>query len=244
MPYHARPISEDGTRKLCLGRTHPEGGEWVPLSQFHRHKTGPSAGKLFSVCKPCWNVLQGRDVNAGQASWDEAWPVFHRLEELLGSGAAVARRMGRQRNWLYEIRKSNTVRRTILLEAQRLLEQLEALRATRQRGEAEVVRAEPLGTILREWVIEWLAERPLETYGGESMMGPMQWLAEKTEIHIRRVSGIVNGEFPHVGLSQADALLTAIGQSYLLTIGEIPVIPNPNWSIEQWKAYMETRGCA
>jgi hypothetical protein len=247
-----RPYSEDGTSKLCMGRTHPEGGEFVPLTKFHFHKTGARAGKPFSVCKPCWYVLQGRSPVAGQVSWDEAWPVFHRLEEHLGSGAEVARRMGRQRNWLYEIRKSNTVRRTILIEAQQLLSEIEALGRFRSVGEAEVVRAEPLATILREWIVEWLSERPThhrgmgrESYGADNdFMGPIQWLSEKTEIHTRRVSGIANGEFETVPLSQADLLLTAIGEGYLLATGEITIIPNPQWSMEKWQAYMEGRGCA
>jgi hypothetical protein len=118
-------------------------------------------------------------------------------------------------------------------------------------GEAEVVRAEPLGEIIRRWCANWLAERPRWTssskadtkasYGAE-FMGPIDWLAEKTEIHFRRVYGIASSEFKHVPLTQADKILTAMG--YMDMLGkEIPVIPNPNWSMERWMEYMESRGC-
>jgi hypothetical protein len=118
-------------------------------------------------------------------------------------------------------------------------------------GEAEIVPGYELSPVLRKWVVEWLAERPLDyrplgvTRGEQDLsntfMGPIDWLAEKTGIHTRRVSGIVNGEFETVPLSQADALLSAIGRNDLLGY-EINVWPNPNWSLEKWMAYMQEHG--
>jgi hypothetical protein len=239
----------DGSKKLCKGRTHPDGGEYVHLKNFHVHKSGRLKGRPFYVCIPCWNVLRGRDQSAGMISWEEAWPVVNRLIELLGSKRAVAQALGRHRNWLYEL-KWDKLHREHLNEAKALLRQLEATESFHAQGEAEVVRAEPLSTVLRGWVTEWIAERPTnhqsmgtQPEDGRDFMGPIEFLAEKTEINPRRVSGIVNGEFEHVSLSQADALLTAAGLWDYLSLGEIPIIPNPNWSMEKWQAYMAERGC-
>ena len=122
-------------------------------------------------------------------------------------------------------------------------------------GEAEIVPGYQLSEILRRWVVEWLADRPRnhtpmgvgvhEIEEGDVFMGPVDWLAEKTEINVRRVQGFVNGDYATVGLSQADAVLTAIGHNvdYLNNTGEIMILPNPNWSQEKWIAYMEDRGC-
>lgn len=133
-----------------------------------------------------------------------------------------------------------------------------------RQGQAEVVTAEPLGSILRKWCKEWVAERPISTYIGDRragwgartenaaeytpfaeavyVMGPVQWLAEKTEIHIKRVGDICNGKLPHVPLTDADKLLAAIGRPDVIGI-EIQPMRNPNWSLEKYVAYMAERGC-
>lgn len=198
--------------------------------------------------------MRGKQPTDGMISWDEAWPVINRLIEHCGSKAEVVRRLGRHGNWLYEIRKYPSIRRAHFLEAQKLLNEIEVFVRQNGVGEAEVVRAEPLSTILRGWVVEWLAERPINhnpmgvqrnQLGDEDVfMGPIQYLAERSEINPRRVSGIVNGEFDHVSLTQADKLLTAAGLGHLISWGDIPIIPNPHWSMEKWQEYMESRGCA
>lgn len=121
------------------------------------------------------------------------------------------------------------------------------------RGEAEGVLGEQLSIVLRRFVVEWLADRPTnhtpmgqlnsEKTQAEVFMGPIQYLAEKTEINIRRVSAIVNGEIDFVGLSQADKLLLAANLDHKLDTDEIRVISNPKWSLERWVEYMEARGC-
>lgn len=121
------------------------------------------------------------------------------------------------------------------------------------RGEAEGVLGEQLSIVLRRFVVEWLADRPMkhmpmgqtptESTQSEVFMGPIQYLAEKTEINIRRVSAIVNGEIDFVGLSQADKLLIAANLDHKLDTDEIRVISNPKWSLERWVEYMEARGC-
>jgi len=108
------------------------------------------------------------------------------------------------------------------------------------RGEAEVVPAEPLGSILRAWNVRWLQERPKGRSG--EFVGPVNWLAEQTGIHVSRVEQICNGKIPRVPLSQADKLLTAIDENYKLG-SVIRIKPNPNWSFEKWQEYMQERGC-
>jgi hypothetical protein len=107
-------------------------------------------------------------------------------------------------------------------------------------GEAEVVPAEPLGSILRAWCVRWLQERPRDRQG--EFVGPVNWLAEQTGIHIDRVEQICNGKIARVPLSQADKLLIAIDSNYMLG-SVIRVKPNPNWSFEKWQEYMQGRGC-
>jgi len=107
-------------------------------------------------------------------------------------------------------------------------------------GEAEVVPGYELSIILREWVVSWLADRPL-IVGGD-FEGPHSWLAAKTRINVRRVSGLINGEYTCVPVSQADLVLQAIERTDKFT--ELHVIPNPNWSPERWHEYMSERGCS
>lgn len=118
------------------------------------------------------------------------------------------------------------------------------------RGESEVVMGDELSKMMKEWIMRWLADRPRNITemgkgsfkGSVEFMGPIDWLGEKTGIHLRRVSGLCNGEFPMVPLTQADALLTAIGRPEALYNGEVRVIPNPGWTNERWIEYMRENG--
>lgn len=115
-------------------------------------------------------------------------------------------------------------------------------------GEAQVVFGAQLAEILKEWRDLWELERTeyeQSSYGrpaGSGVMGPTQYISTQTGIDRRRVSGIVNGEWKFIPLSQADAVLSAIGKDYLIG-GFLHVIPNPNWSMESWVEYMKERGC-
>lgn len=230
--------------KLCRGRTHPEGGAFVHPAKFYRHKNG----NLFSVCIPCRNVLLGRDPDAGQASWAEAWPVFSALIHELGSKAAVARRLGRHRGFLSEMERYHSVKRKFLQEAEALLAEITKDKPRYRVGEAEVVRGADLSKVLNRWVVKYLKEHPSTNddpswRGAVSHFGPMQWLSHKTEINVRRISGINSGEFEYVPLSQADKLLTAIGQTDSFYNGDVEIIPNPNWRREWYQRHMEDAGC-
>ena len=111
-------------------------------------------------------------------------------------------------------------------------------------GEAEVVPGFQLAKALQKFCREWLVDHPygVERMGGINHVGPVGALAAESGLHIRRVGGICNGEFPFVPLSQADLLLLAANMQHLL-VTEIQVVPNPNWSPEKWIAYMQSHGC-
>jgi hypothetical protein len=100
------------------------------------------------------------------------------------------------------------------------------------KGEAEVVPGYELSMVLRRWVVQrMLLEQSTH-----------EWLAERTGIHVRRISGLINGEYTLVPLSQADLVLRAIERADLYRT-DIHVIPNPNWTQERWHEYMTERGC-
>lgn len=116
-------------------------------------------------------------------------------------------------------------------------------------GEAEVVPGFQLSAALRKWIVEYLDGRHIfDNQAGHrkdnqlKFYGPLQYLSEQTEINERRISGLCNGEYPFVPLSQADKLLQAIERPDMLGI-EIQVVPNPNWSPERWIEHMRERGC-
>lgn len=118
-------------------------------------------------------------------------------------------------------------------------------------GEAEVVPGFQLSAILKRWITAYLADRPLGVYAsGEQpygampeFMGPIQLLAERSGLNVRRVSGICNGEFDVVSLSQADSILaaTGVGLTYYERTDEITIVPNPTWSLEKWLEWKQ--GC-
>lgn len=111
------------------------------------------------------------------------------------------------------------------------------------RGEPEVVIGKQLVPIIAKWREDWLKQRGVQEQRDGLVMGPMDWLKEMTGMHIRRISGIAQGEFQFIPVSQADLLLTVMGLGGLLSNGTVMVIPNPNWSPERWLAYMEEKGC-
>ena len=122
----------------------------------------------------------------------------------------------------------------------------EAERSYNGQGEAQVVLGMQLSGILKEWKEQFKIEHPRYQGGSpfeEIVMGPNDWLKEHTGLHIRRVQGLINGEFPTVSLTQAEVCLMAIGQEHLLSNGTIHIIPNPGWSLDRWIDYMSERGC-
>ena len=112
------------------------------------------------------------------------------------------------------------------------------------KGEPEVVIGKELAAVLQDWKYIWLLERQAEWRKGHEthVEGPLTWLSMRTGINPRRLRGLINAEFQHVGLKQADLVLQTIErQGYLGDV--IRVIPNPKWGIIDWVNYMGSRGC-
>lgn len=121
-------------------------------------------------------------------------------------------------------------------------------------GEANVVLTAQLGPLLREWKQKWEKENELAV-GGQSfdyteIMGPMEWLRAETKktdpmgegLNVRRISAVMREEYRTIGLKQAEWLLMAIDREYILSSGELLVIPNPAWSFQKWFDYMKRQG--
>jgi len=116
-------------------------------------------------------------------------------------------------------------------------------------GEAEVVLTKELAPVLRAWVVRWMASYPRGQNighnggGGHEFLGPLEWLHQESGVRPRQISRIKNEEQRFTSLTQAEALLMAISREHMLHTGEIHIIPNPNWSQEQYLEYMQERGC-
>ncbi len=114
----------------------------------------------------------------------------------------------------------------------------------------EVVLADDLRPVIERAIEEHRASHPQvhDSYrrngykGTIAEYGAFNWLEEESGINSRSIYRVLYRN-THVSLRIADALLTAIGRPYLLSNGEIPIIPNPRWSQERWMQYMDERGC-
>jgi hypothetical protein len=189
-------------------------------------------------CSDCWRLRQGTDYSV---SVEAVLPLIDRLVTELGSNEALCTRIGVAKNQISAVRKQQRVRGKFVEKLKQLDDEIAKEKdQTRFRTmEPEVVAAEPLGHLLREFSKLWLLDRPL----GFDFMGPQDYLAVKSGVSLKQVGRISNSENQFVALSQADGLLTAIGKQHMLMTGEIPIIANPSWSLEAYMAYMKNRGC-
>ena len=121
-----------------------------------------------------------------------------------------------------------------------------------KQGEPEVVPTYQLAVVIREWSLRFLADRPRDQWqtgktfvdsGMPEFMGPVDWLTKETGIDQRQISRITTEETVTTSLTVAEKLLMAIDREYMLANGEIQVVPNPSWSLDQWMSYMRERGC-
>jgi|SRR5215471_2418854 len=118
-------------------------------------------------------------------------------------------------------------------------------------GEAEVVPGFQIAEEIRKFQQRWEIEYPkdgLDFNSANIFLGPLQYIEEETarlgsRVPIRFLSYVLHGDKLTVGYSRAEIILMALGKEYLLKTGEIQVVPNPNWSLEKWLNYMESRGC-
>jgi len=113
-------------------------------------------------------------------------------------------------------------------------------------GEAEVVVTALISAVLLDWRRKWDAEYDNNSVTSTSynqFIGPMTYLVEQTGLPQRAIYRAMHGETKHVSFTHAEKILMAIDREYMLSNGEIPVIPNPRWSMQRWTKYMASRGC-
>ena len=73
---------------------------------------------------------------------------------------------------------------------------------------------------------------------------PARYLADVTGWDEQFMRRLLNGHgSKHTTLRVADELLTRIGCGYTLSNGEISILPNPRWTVEKYREYMQERGC-
>jgi hypothetical protein len=116
-------------------------------------------------------------------------------------------------------------------------------RLTNGTGEAEVVLTEQLAVYVNRFKEKWNAERNPRTtpYDDYQVMGAFDWLSQETGINVRRIWGISKLETKTTGLGTADSLMSAMGIPMSMT--DMHVLPNPNWSLEKWVEHQRERGC-
>lgn len=126
-------------------------------------------------------------------------------------------------------------------------------------GEALVVlsdSAEALREVLRQWSKRWLLAREVsrdkfssadrveeESSGFVRLIGPMEYLEQETEINRRTIRMVVSGDLDPVPFSKVEKLLIAIDRHYMLSNGEIHVVPNPRWTQERFQEWWKGRSC-
>lgn len=170
-------------------------------------------------------------------------PLFDRLIAIYGTKAEVAKAMGIKKQGFLAPRKIYIQQKTYT-KARELLASHET-GLYKQNVSLEVVDRTQLALILRQWVIEFLANRPpaYDRY----VSGPTQVIAERSGKSMRVVSGYINETHhtgvPWVGADIADALLIAIDETNAFYDGRLPVFPNPSLRMESWLTRMEARGC-
>jgi hypothetical protein len=80
----------------------------------------------------------------------------------------------------------------------------------------------------------WVADHDYTVH--RDVMGPLDYIAEHSGINQRAIQRYLNEQIT-ISESKAEAILMAIDRENLLKTGEIPIIPNPNWTLEKWLAW-------
>lgn len=234
--------SENGDKKRCQGRTHPNGPVMLPLVKFHTHKSGPNKGKPFSECIECWRARRGYSPDGGWVSRDEWMPVVTRLVTIAGSKAELCRMTGKHIGFFS--RGRDRMSRRVLRELEQLLAELEKTEVNLQgRSEPDIYDPEPFASILKKFIDDWNEERPMDSSSSD-FQGVIEWLHEKTGIHPRRILAFRKCEIERVPATQVDALIQAMNLTHFLYDGTLVSKPNPLWSMESYREHMRRSGCA
>lgn len=171
-------------------------------------------------------------------------PLFDRLIAIYGTKAKVAKAMGIPKQGFLNPNKEYIQQKTYN-KARELLATHEGIQRPNVNVPLEVVDRHQLALVLRRWVVEYLAQHPLDSF--DSTAGPTQVIAERTGKSGRVVSGYINessdSNSPYVSVTVADELLIAIDETNAFYDGRLPVVANPTLSMELWLARMAQRGC-
>lgn len=109
-----------------------------------------------------------------------------------------------------------------------------------------VVRTADLRPFIERTILQFNNDHPL--YEGQAVVetvefGVWNWMEQETGIPKRSLYRIYLLETKSTSLETADKLLQGLGYPQALQNGEVKIIPNPQWSMVGWVAYMRERGC-
>lgn len=236
-PRLKKGYSADRKFKRCHGPLHPE-GVMLSVKAF----SGDN-GILTSWCRRCRTYQANGNENNIFVPSHCIEPIHQFLRFHLGTNVEICRRIGVERGFFSRPKES---RRGKIVRAMCDL----AMEVARERGitcrpgaDRSVVRSEPLGEILREWEFQWLSDHGYVEGVNESISyGPITFLHEKTGIGHKKISLILKSGMPLVCFSDTDRLLSAIQRQELLSMDEIPVLHNPDWSPKQHIRELEAQG--
>jgi len=126
----------------------------------------------------------------------------------------------------------------------------------------ERVVTDDLAVVLERFIKDWLAERPedetaIVSYGyaraEDRYMGPIAYIAERTGLADRRISGIIARETYTTSYYMADLILTKIHMGH--RIDDLRIVPDSAIirgngattkhfkSNEEWLEYLDSIGC-
>lgn len=235
-----RGYSPDRKFKRCRGPLHPQ-GVMLPVSAFRMNN-----GRHEPRCRRCKALYYGRDSQNILISVEHFEPIVDFLQFHLGSKRAICDRLGVSRSYL-SMKTEHRQGKHFRTMCNMALEIVADKGMTYKRVDRQVVEAEPLGGILREWQAdfkkEWgIAERDTKTGNDSITFAPVSYLKEKTGIGFKKLSQILNSERPLVWFSDADRLASAIHRPELIIFGEIPVLHNPEWVPTQHIKNLKAQG--
>jgi hypothetical protein len=108
------------------------------------------------------------------------------------------------------------------------------------------VRAEVIRKIVEDWINSQVGPHRWGVAFDDTtlpyIMSALDYLSREAGYSKRHIHRLLHQQ-EWISLFQADKLLTAIELHHLLANGEIDVVPNPAWTLEEWATHMRKRGC-
>jgi hypothetical protein len=234
--------SLNGEFKRCRGPLHAE-GVMLPIVRFSSQGGGKN-GTLTAWCRECRAVSYGRDPENVLVPMKFAQPVQDFLVDWLGSKRELSRRTGIHYTYFSDTREHMQGKKFVtLLKLSKEVAQELGLRYYTYGSEPHVVPCNELLPHLKKWEEDFLKAQGYEKGVHEQIqVGTRALLHEKTGINLRQLTRIFKCEMDFVGETKADKLLTAIDKAELLDLGEITVMPNPQWTPAAYIGYLREQG--